>query len=162
MKLLIPLLFALLITACSSTPAGPRYQQAYDVHVEDYKTFAIEKIDVKGLNPEAMLKVGKAIKHALEARGLTYQKDNAELLIEYGVGIKHVQEVKLKVIPIGGNTYTDHTLEDSNYGTLLISASDTEKSKHVWYMSGSRKIENMDRSQDEVNEDFVGLFSNFK
>lgn len=161
MKILLSLMLTAFLAACSSTP-NARYLQADEVTAADYKTFTLEKIDAKGLNPDAMLVAGKAIKFALESRGMTYQKENAELLIEFGVGIKQVNEVQLKVVPIGGATYTAHTLQNNQYGTLIINISDALKTKPIWYMSGSRKIENMNRSQEEINQDFIGILSNFK
>lgn len=161
MKILLSLMLTAFLAACSSTP-NARYLQADEVTAADYKTFTLEKIDAKGLNPDAMLVAGKAIKFALESRGMTYQKENAELLIEFGVGIKQVNEVQLKVVPIGGATYTGHTLQNNQYGTLIINISDALKTKPIWYMSGSRKIENMNRSQEEINQDFIGILSNFK
>lgn len=161
MKILLSILFASILTACATTPKV-HYVQADEAQAADYKTFSIEKIAAKGLNPKAMATVSKAIKHALQVKGMTYQENNADLLVEFGIGIKQVQEVRLKVIPIAGTTYTGHILEDSTYATLLINISDTQNQKHLWHMSGSRKIEKTNRSQSDINEDFVNLLNNFK
>lgn len=161
MKKVFPITILLvLLSACASS--GPVFQQLANTQAADYKTFSIKKIDTQGLNPEAMVKVGQALKYALEARGMIYQAEHGELLVEYAVGIKQVNEVRLEVIPIAGSSYTDHIMENNRYGNLLISLSDAKTSKQVWYLSGSRKLDNMQSSQAEINSNVVKLMQNFK
>ena len=79
MKQLIVILLSLWLTACASHQAL-HVRQAPGSHAEDYKTFSIQAIDkARGLNLPAMVKVGKAIKYALEQKGLTYVEQNGEI-----------------------------------------------------------------------------------
>lgn len=162
MKILSLLMLAIALVACSTTPVL-QYRQAPDSHAADYQTFSIQAIQkARGLNMPAMVKVGKAIKYALEQKGLRYVEQGGELLIEYGVGIRNVNSVNMHFYPQGLGTRTQHDVESATIAKMVININDVEQQRSIWLTSGSARINGEDKSQQEINAEFIGIFSNFE
>lgn len=161
MKNTLFLSLVLFLTACASQPV-PYFQQADSVKRSDYKTFSIKPVVVKSNSQVTTGTVEVAIRYALEKQGLIYDKDSKELLVEYAVGIKSVKELEFKYVPVGAGVYTGHTMKDAKYVTLVMNIQDLVQQKSVWTWSGSRKVEELKRTQQDVNNKFVELLNNFK
>lgn len=159
MKILFVSLMFMLLTACATQPK-PHFEQAEELSINQYQTFSIEKLNVKGLHPDAMIKVGKAIKKGLEEKGLKFKWNNADLTVQYAVGVETIQNVGLKLYPVGSKIYTAHIVQDNHYATMIMNIVDESASKKVWLMSGSKKIDNLNRSQQQVDESIAKLLQN--
>ncbi len=152
---------ALFISGCAMQPV-PAYQQSEGSHRSDYNTFTIKPVLVKRNSQLASKKIEIAIQYALQQQGLNFVKEGGQLSVEYGFGLKSIQELELKMYPVGSKMYTGHILNDALYATLVVNIVDVTQNKSIWLMSGSRKIDEMKRSQQQVNDKFVSLLSNFK
>ena len=160
-KQFIAMALVLFTTACATQPKA-HFEQAEGTSIAQYKTFSIEKLDVKGLHPDAMVKVGKAVKQALEQKGLSFVWEDGDITVQYAVGVKSVQNLVLKHYPVGNQIYTGHLLEDNYYATMILYLVDEEAKKQVWMMSGSKRIDNLDSSQEQVNQTIQAVFENLK
>lgn len=165
MKTFLYVVLVLITTACANQPSA-YYKQADQTSIANYKTFSIKKLDVKGLHPDSMIRVGKAVKHALEKKGLKYVSEGGELLVRYAVGVEIIKEVDVKIHPAGSSVYTNHIVEDSLYVTLVLGISDTRDPQVdpnvIWFMSGSKKVDDLSKPQEQINQKFESIFANFK
>ena len=161
MKILLLMILGML-SACSTTQVL-QYRQAPDSHAADYQTFSMKAIqNARGLNMPAMAKVGKAIKNALEKKGLRHVEQGGELLIEYGVGIRNINSLNLHFYPQGLGTRTQHDIESETIAKMVININDAEKQRSIWLTSGSARIDGEEHSQQQINEKFIKIFSNFE
>jgi len=161
MKTFIISLMLVLVSACATQPR-PYFEQAEDTSIKQYKTFSIEKLNVKGLHPDGMVKVGKAIKNALEEQGLKFEWKGGELTVQYAVGIETIKNIGLKLYPVGSKIYTAHIVKDNHYATMMLNIVDEKASKKVWLMSGSKRIDSLEVEQESVNKAFIDIFKNIK
>ena len=161
MKTLLISLMLILLSACASQPKS-YFEQATNTSINQYKTFSIEKLNVRGLHPDAMVKVGKAIKKSLEEKGLKFEWQDGDLTVQYAIGVENIQNIGLKLYPVGSKIYTAHIVTDNHYATMMLNIVDEKASKKIWFMSGSKRIDNLNVEQDRVNEAFVEIFKNIK
>lgn len=162
MKVIFTLFVVLCLSGCAAQQALT-VRQAPGSHAQDYKSFSIQVINkARGLNLPAMVKVGKAIKYALEQKGLMYVEQNGELLVEYGVGLRNTNEVNLHFYPAGMTMRTQHDVEEATIAKMVININDVKQKRSIWLVSGSAKVDDEEKSQDEINKVFVGIFSQFE
>lgn len=153
---------AWLLAACSVN-APMDYRQSPDRHAADYQTFTLKAIDhVKGTTPKAMGRVGQAIQYALEQKGLRYVDNDAQLLVEYAVGVKNTQKLNMQYYPTGQGMYTRHDVASATVAKLVININDVADKRSIWLSSGSSEITQQERTQEEINQVFVTIFKNFK
>ncbi|UTW49644.1 DUF4136 domain-containing protein [Bacterioplanoides sp. SCSIO 12839] len=162
MKLLAAFITACFLIGCSAN-APLDYRQSPDRHAADYQTFTLKSIDnVKGTTPQAMGKVGQAIKFALEQKGLKYVDQGADLLVEYAVGVKNTQKLNMQYYPTGQGMYTRHDVASAKIAKLVININDVADKRSIWLTSGSSEIAQEEKTQDEINQAFVAIFAHFE
>lgn len=156
----VALLLTVFLTACASPALN--YTQSDDLSIAQYKTFSVKTLDIKGHNSKTEKVVDIALRDALEKRGLTYSQDNADIEVQYAVGVKSTQAVDLKPVSIGSGVYTSHNVVANTRATIVINIHDTKKNENVWRASGSQTISSDEIPQSAINEEFANILQNFK
>ena len=64
--------------------------------------------------------------------------------------------------PQGLGTRTQHDVESATIAKMVININDVEQQRSIWLTSGSARIDGEDKSQQEINAEFIGIFSNFE
>lgn len=151
----------LFVTACAHQP-NVHVEQLDTAKQADYKSFNISSLTLKGQNIQANEKIELAIRTSLEQKGMHYSATDAQVTVQYALGIKKIQNVDLKPIAVGSAVYTSHIIKDERYATLLINIKDNKQQKNIWRLSGSRRIDDEQLPQEKINEKFSELLENFK
>ena len=158
---LLLIFVSLLFTACASQ-TGMDYTQAESVSINQYSSFSITPLKIKGHNSKTELAVEIAIKSALVNQGLIYSEKNADLDVQYAAGVKSTRAVDLKPVSIGSGVYTSHDVVSQTRATLVINIEDTKTNENVWRSSGSRTIREGKIPQPAINSEFAKIFQHFK
>jgi hypothetical protein len=155
--LLVSVLF---VTACAHQPN--LHIEQLDASIQtDYQSFNISSLTLKGQNIQENDKIELAIRTSLEQKGMSYSTNDAQVTVQYALGIKKIQNVDLKPIVVGSGVYTSHLIKDEKYATLLINIRDNKQQKNIWRLSGSRRIDDEQLPQGKINEKFSELLENF-
>ena len=85
-----------------------------------------------------------------------------KLLVEYGVGLRNTNEVNLHFYPTGMAMRTQHDVGQATIARMVININDVEQQRSIWLASGSSKIEGEEKTQGEINQALVDIFTNFE
>jgi len=161
LRFLMLALISTLITACASQPAM-NYKQADAASLSQYSSFSIKPLQIKGHDVKNEKVVEIALRSALEERGLIFSENNANLEVQYAVGVKSTQSVDLKPVSIGSAVYTSHDIVSNTRATVVINIQDTKTNQNVWRSSGSQTIREGKIPQVDINAEFAKILQNFK
>ncbi|MFA7444650.1 MAG: DUF4136 domain-containing protein [Flavobacteriaceae bacterium] len=152
------LLFAVVLTSCSSVRVSADYDKSVDY--SQYKTYAfykdgIDKVKIHDLDKKRIL---KAIERELRAKGMT-ASENPDLLIN--IFTEASQRVDVNQwnygfgwgwgpFGFGGNTAS---VSRTTEGTLYIDLIDGKKKELVWQGIGEGMLtKNIERKEERINE----------
>lgn len=152
------LLFAVVLTSCSSVRVSADYDKSVDY--SQYKTYAfykdgIDKVKVHDLDKKRIL---KAIERELQAKGMT-ASDNPDVLVNIFTEASERVDVNQwgygwgwswSPWMWGGNTAT---VSKTTEGTLYIDLIDAKKKELVWQGIGEGVLtKNIERKEERINE----------
>lgn len=156
----VVLLFALVLTSCSSVKVATDYDQ--NVNFNQYQTFAffkpgIDKADISDLDKKRIL---RAIEAELQQKGLT-KSENPDMLVSIFTKTRENINIYNNNYAYGygwgwhpwywGSGY--NTVSSTTEGTLYIDLIDAEKKELVWQGMGTAALaREVDRKQERINE----------
>ncbi|MEG9327006.1 protein of unknown function [Salinimicrobium catena] len=156
----VALLFALVLTSCSSVKVATDYDQ--NVNFNQYQTFAffkpgIDKADISDLDKKRIL---RAIEAELQQKGLT-KSDNPDMLVSIFTKTRENINIYNNNYAYGygwgwhpwywGSGY--NTVSSTTEGTLYIDLIDADKKELVWQGMGTAALaREVDRKQERINE----------
>ncbi len=156
----VVLLFALVLTSCSSVKVATDYDQ--NANFNQYQTFAffkpgIDKADISDLDKKRIL---RAIETELQQKGFT-KSDNPDMLVSIFTKTRENINIYNNNYAYGygwgwhpwywGSGY--NTVNSTTEGTLYIDLIDADKKELVWQGMGTAALaREVDRKQERINE----------
>jgi len=122
-----------------------------------YRTFSIRPLTVRSKSKNTKQKINTAIMLALKDKGLRLVNDNADLEVQYILGVKKEDELELE--PIEGRQARVEFTKNGNKEliVLMINIIDTSSGKPIYRISASKKSSVFEESQGNLNMGIASL-----
>lgn len=158
MRLFAGCLLTVALAACSSVSVQTDYDHTVDF--SQYKTFGWAQY-----NPDATLSLNEStfrnsVKAALEAKGLKYDQENADLLVMYTYSQQ--QQTDITSDGWGGWGWGGMDVWQYEQGNLLIGLIDPNKKQVVWRGTGQAVLPDSGvASQQQVTQAVDQIFASY-
>lgn len=126
-----------------------------------YSTYTISPLKVKARTEETKQKINMAIMMAMDDKGLSLVEDNADVDIQYALGLKVEEGMGLE--PINGQSSETTAIKSENkeYSTLVINVMDVDTRKSVFKLAFNKNKHGYEESQSELNAEMKLLMSKY-
>jgi len=129
--------------------------------LEQYATFRVSPLKVKGGRADAEAIFSEAIRYGLEAKGLRQVASDPDLDVQFVFGIKKTKGLSLQPIADEGESFDQYQPETERHAMLVVNAVDARTHKPVYRLTASRRETDDHLPQIEVNRILSNLLETF-
>jgi len=97
----------------------------------------------------------------MDSKGLRLIDVGGDLEVQYTLGLKREESLKLESISGKPEKYNYMDKDDKEYTTMMINVVDTSSKKPVFRISASKKKESYQESQGQLNAGISSLLQGF-
>lgn len=103
----------------------------------------------------------KALINAFKAKGMSYDKELADIEIQYVFGLENVEGLKLKVIENKSDEIADINADSEKDATLIVNIRDLKSGKDVWRLNVARRISGPLLDQQAYNIELAKILEQY-
>jgi twitching motility protein PilU len=122
-----------------------------------YQTYSIKPLKAKTYKQSTTQKVNMALMMALDSKGLRLVNQGGDLEVQYALGVKRIESLKLESISGKSERYNYMNNDDKEFTTLMINIVDTSSDKPVFRITATKKKSVYLESQRQLNEGLTSL-----
>lgn len=122
-----------------------------------YQTYSIKPINAKGGNEATTQKLNMSLMIALDNKGLKLVEHGADLEVQYALGIKREESLKLESVTGKPERFNYMRNDDKELTTLMINIVDLTTKKAVFRISATKKKSVYSEGQRQLNEGMAAL-----
>lgn len=128
---------------------------------DQYETFRVSplKVEFRDENDENI--ATEAIAYALKAKGLREVTGQADIQVQYVLGIKSTVGLGLEPVADEGESFNKYQPETEEHAMLVVNIVDSRTRKPVYRLTASRKLSDHRYDQDGLNRQFEKMLSSF-
>jgi len=128
---------------------------------DQYETFRVSpmKVEFRDEKDEGM--VNEAIAYGLKVKGLREVSGQADVQVQYALGIKSTTGLGLEPVADEGESFAQYKPETEEHAMLVINIIDSRSRKPVYRLTASRRLSDHRYEQDGLNRQFEKLLSSF-
>ncbi|MGB0496617.1 MAG: ATPase, T2SS/T4P/T4SS family, partial [Kangiellaceae bacterium] len=132
-----------------------------DAPFEHYNTYKIQPLTVRARSERTKQKINTAIMMALNDKGLRLVEGHADLEVQYVLGIKVEEGLRLE--PISGQRSNLKSIQtpDKEMIMLMINIIDNQSQKPVFRVTASKKKALYEENQGQLNKGLASLLVEF-
>lgn len=128
-----------------------------NANFEHYNTYSIKPLKAKSHTEATTQKVNMALMMALDNKGLRLVDHDGDLEVQYALGIKRSESLKLESISGKPERFNYMNNDDKEYTTLMINVVDMSSKKAVFRLAATKKKSVYLESQRQLNEGMSAL-----
>lgn len=128
---------------------------------EHYNTYTIRALKVRSKSETIKQKINMALMIALDNKGLRLVEGGADLEVQYVLGIKVEEGLKLEPITGQQSDFKFLDTADKEFTILMINIVDMDTRKPVFRISASKKKSSYEDSQGQINSAISSLLKSF-
>ncbi len=145
-----------------ATQSGLEISYDHDAQFEDYKRFRIQPLKVDDeQRPDQVKLLSKAILAALEDKGLSYQNDNADIVVQYLYKLNDIDGPQLESTKLKRRTLSDRLTVLKKDATLTINIRDVSADADIWRLTVTRRLSDKLQTQEDYNKDIALIFKKY-
>jgi hypothetical protein len=128
---------------------------------EHYNTYKIQPLTVRTRSERTKQKINTAVMMALNEKGLRIVEGHADLEVQYVLGIKVEEGLRLE--PVSGQRSNIRSIQDPDKEMimLMINIIDNQSQKPVFRVTASKKKALYEEDQGQLNKGLASLLSAF-
>jgi len=128
---------------------------------EHYHTYKIQPLTVRARSERTKQKINTAIMMALNAKGLRLVEGHADLEVQYVLGIKLEEGLRLE--PVSGQRSNLKNIQnpDKEMIMLMVNIIDNQSQKPIFRVTASKKKALYEENQGQLNKGLASLLSAF-
>jgi twitching motility protein PilU len=147
--------------AQEASAPGSEFSINREAPFEKYSTYTLKLMKVDSKSEIANQKLNMALMMALDNKGLRLVNGGGDIEVQYALGIKREESLKLESISGKSDRYDYMNHEDKAYTTLMVNIVDTESKKAVFRVAARKKKATYQENQRELNAGVGVLLKNF-
>jgi len=124
---------------------------------EHYQTYTIKPLKAKSNTEATTQKVNMALMMALDNKGLRLVDHDADLEVQYALGIKREESLKLESVSGKPERFDYMSSDDKEYTTLMINIVDLTTEKAIFRIAATKKKSVYLESQRQLNDGISAL-----
>lgn len=129
---------------------------------ELYRRFRVRPLKVSRERRSDQVDVlTKALISTFKAKSMSYDKELADIEIQYVFGLENVEGLKLKVIENKSDEIADITADTEKDATLIVNIRDLKTGKDVWRLNVARRISGPLLDQQAYNVELAKILEEY-
>jgi len=132
-----------------------------NVNFEHYYTYSIRALKVRAKSETIRRKIDMALMMALDSRGLRLVNTGADIEVQYALGLKVEESLKLE--PVAGQKHRAKFLDplDKEFIVLMINVIDSASLEPIFRINASKRKSCYEGSQRQLNDTISSLLEKF-
>lgn len=148
--------------ATPETPEKKEISYNEKAPFEQYRSFCIKPLKVsRERRPDQVQVLSKAVYNAFKPKGLRYDKESADIEVQYVFGLEDVDKLKLETIENQSDEIIDISADSEKDATLIINIRDLKHGKDVWRLNVSRRISGPLLDQETYNTELAKILEDY-
>ena len=124
---------------------------------DHYHTFSITPLTVRAKRPDTQKRINAALISALNARGLELKTEDADIEVQYVLGLKVEEGLALQAVE-GKHSNIEHFIPDTKeQAMLMLNVLDGHTKKPIFRISAVRKVADFHENQQQLNAGIANL-----
>jgi len=124
---------------------------------DHYHTFSITPLTVRAKHPDTKKKINHALIHALNSHGLHLSSHNADIDVQYVLGLKVEEGLALESIEGKQSNFEHFIPETKEQAMLVINVLDTRSKKPIYRITAVRKMADFGEPQASLDAGMTAL-----
>lgn len=126
---------------------------------DHYHTFSIQPLTVRAKRSDTKRRINTAIIYALGQRGLELKTTNADIEVQYVLGLKVEESLALEEIEGQQNNFDHFIPETKEQAMLVINVLDNHSKKPIFRITAVRRVDDFHESQEQLNKGIAMLLT---
>ncbi|MCP4008986.1 MAG: PilT/PilU family type 4a pilus ATPase [Proteobacteria bacterium] len=144
------------------TEAGLAISYNREAPFDEYMTFRIQPLKVSDEQRADQVKLlSKALLAALKSKGLRFNNESADIVIQYVYELKDIKGPQLESTKLKPRTLSEKMAVPKKDAALTINIRDINNDTDIWRLSVTRRLSASLQTQSDYNEDMVKVLKKF-
>ncbi len=144
------------------TEAGMGISYNREAPFDEYMRFRIQPLKVDDeLRADQIKLLSKAILSAMKSKGLRFDNENADIVVQYVYELKDIDGPQLESTKARRRTLSDKMVIPKKDATITINIRDVDADTDVWRLTLTRRLPSKIQTQSDYNEDLATVLKKF-
>ncbi|MCP4010299.1 MAG: DUF4136 domain-containing protein, partial [Proteobacteria bacterium] len=144
------------------TEAGIEISYNREAPFDEYTTFRIQPLKVSDEQRADQVKLlSKALLAALKSKGLRFNSESADIVIQYVYELKDIKGPQLESTRLKPRTLSEKMAVPKKDAALTINIRDINNDTDIWRLSVTRRLSASLQTQSDYNEDMIKVLKKF-
>lgn len=126
---------------------------------DHYHTFSISPLTVRAKRADTKKRINTALISALNARGLELKSQDADIDVQYVLGLKVEESLALEAIEGQQNNFKHFIPETKEQAMLVINVMDNHNKKPIFRITAVRQVNDFNENQAQLNKGIAMLLA---
>lgn len=148
--------------ATEETPEKKEISYNKKAPFEQYRRFRVRPLKVsRDRRPDQVDVLTKALSATFKAKGLQYDREFADIEVQYVFGLEKVEGLKLEIIENRSDEIADITADSDKDATLIVNIRDLKSNKDVWRLNVVERISGPLMDQQTINTELERILEEY-